>query len=214
MTANSDRDQLVKRAGWVVDRFTARLARRWRAVPAVDLEQVGRLTLIEQAGEFDPCRGVAFTTFVYRRVWFSMLDFAKAETFGVPPRAIGFGQLIARDEDDEHSPAIDLSGESQPRREALRHLGTRFGTLLLMHLQEPELGEDEVAELYDRKRLILAVRGLMSELDERQRLFLKLFYGDGRTLSQIAKEMGVSVRTVTRIHREVKAMITASFGGG
>src|SRR3954465_11989714 len=210
------REELVRRHM----AFAKRLALRYRGASESfdDLLQVANLGLLNAVDRFDPERGIPFTAFAsptilgelkrhFRdRVWtvrvprglhdrMAEVDKATSELTVTLQRSPSVGEIAERLELDPGDVLEVLEANHNRRPLSLdRPLGDEEESPASEWIGD----EDEGFELVEDK---LTLEGVLPQLDERERLILKLRFVDDMTQSQIAEQIGHSQMHVSRILR-------------
>ncbi len=218
------REELVRRH---ID-FAKRLALRYRGAsePFDDLVQVANLGLLNAVDRFDPARGTPFTAFAsptilgelkrhFRdRVWTvrvprglhdRMAEVEKAVTALTKElqRSPSVGEIAERLE-LEQVDVLEVMEANHNRRPL--SLDRSAGG------EDPDeaplaewIGEDD--EGFELAEGRMALETALPHLDERERLVLRLRFGEDMTQSQIAERIGHSQMHVSRILRNALARI-------
>lgn len=200
------RDKAIEKHMWLSEVIARRM---WsRHEPLEDLIQVCNVGLLEALDRFDPSYGVAFRTFAertmrgvvrhhYRTTW--RLKVPRR----VQERAVQIRRLIPSMAIElGHTPALDELAErvgctTDQVLEAM-DAEENFWPLSLSYLQE-ELGDkfEPTSPVIDAEAP-LEVHLMMSHLSWRQRRVLYLHFYEGMTLTEIAKDLGLSRMTIFR----------------
>ena len=201
--------------------FAKSLTQRYRGVNESfdDLLQVASLALVNAVDRFDPARGIPFTAFAsptilgelkrhFRdRVWTMRVPRGLHDRMGEVEKAIG--ELT---EEMQRSPAVGeiaerLEIEQTDVLEAMEASHNRRPLSLDRPAGEGEdeapasesIGEEDPGfELVEGKA---ALEEAIPQLDERERLVLRLRFAEDMTQSQIAERIGHSQMHVSRILR-------------
>ena len=188
-----------------------------RHVDIAELEAAGTVGLVEAARRFDADRGVPFEPFARRRIRGAMLDAARRRDFA--SRSLRrWGRAI-------ESARLTLShslGRSPSEHEIAEHLGiapqklnklrARLVEANLLHLDTaaveddafgalPHGDGDPAVELVERERRSLLVDAVAA-LPERLRRVVLATYLEGRPLSDMAAELGVTESRVSQLRTE------------
>jgi RNA polymerase sigma-B factor len=212
----ASREELVRR----YLPFAKNLALRYRGASESfdDLLQVANLGLVNAIDRFDPARGTPFAAFAsptilgelkrhFRdRVWtvrvprglhdrMAEVDKATTELTVTLQRSPSVGEIAKRLELDPADVLEVLEANHNRRPLSLdRPLGDEEESPASEWIGD----EDEGFELVEDK---LTLEGVLPQLDERERLILKLRFVDDMTQSQIAEQIGHSQMHVSRILR-------------
>jgi RNA polymerase sigma-B factor len=212
----ASREELVRR----YMPFAKNLALRYRGASESfdDLLQVANLGLVNAIDRFQPERGTPFAAFAsptilgelkrhFRdRVWtvrvprglhdrMAEVDKANSELTVALQRSPSVGEIAERLELDPSEVLEVLEANHNRRPLSLdRPLGDEEESPASEWIGD----EDEGFELVEDK---LTLEGVLPQLDERERLILKLRFVDDMTQSQIAEQIGHSQMHVSRILR-------------
>jgi RNA polymerase primary sigma factor len=217
-------------------RFVVSYVKRYRGlgVPFLDLIHEGNLGLIEAARRFDPARNVKFITYAVWWVRQATLHALSEQTRAVvlPAKLSGAAARLGV----EISSLTAALHRAPTRREIADDLDlseAEVETLLRMGSSDrslsdpigrggegPELGDtieqpDAPApeEALMRVRLTEQIRGVLGELDEKERYVVQLRFGlqDGepRTLQEIGDRLHVSRERIRQIENRAKEKLRA-----
>ncbi len=213
------RDQLVMEHVGLVKTMAQRLAQRLPSqVEMNDLMSVGVLGLIDAAGRYRPSSGVPFEAFARRRVHGAMLDALRDLDWA--PRSL---RKLRRDLDGtiarlrhelgrepaeaEIAAAMDLTEAEYSKAldqvrslevGALRQLEATSpeGTSLLELCMDPDEGPEARLE---RTELRQHLARALSELPDRERQILALYYEEELTMAEIGEVIGVCESRVSQL---------------
>jgi RNA polymerase sigma-B factor len=204
------RNELVEQ----YDRLAVRLARQFptHRERRDDLEQVARMGLLHAADRFDPSRQWAFTTFARATIIGELKRHLRDCTWSMRmPRSLHDCYLVvARAVDDltqelGRSPRIPeiaaRTGLSEDRvREALDVRSPLALDFPPEGGQPMEPTEDDSWTERLQDRALLA--SLLAPLNERQRLVIGLYYGEGLSQREVASRLGVSQMCISRVLKQ------------
>lgn len=177
-----------------------------------DLIAYGQLGLAEAAREFDPSRGVQFTTFAYYRVRGAIYDGVSKMSWTSRARIsrMRFLQRAGEVLEEQHQqyPSSDNSSMSDEaswfasatEKLAMVYLASQTdssgdgGQRILDAASEVMPDELEVREVSHRLHL------LIDSLPLDQRRLIRTIYFDGLTLTEAAEQLGISKSWASRIH--------------
>lgn len=174
-----------------------------------DLIGYGQLGLAQAARDFDPERGIQFSTFAYYRIRGAILDGANQMNW--LKRVTRAGDAYSRLSDDVlGNDAADTAAHGSSASDA-NWLGDISGKLavvfLLSHSEDGEQRvepEDQQTEapleslLDDELRATL--RMALKELPDDARQLLQAAYFEGKTLKDAGEELGISKAWASRLH--------------
>lgn len=223
------RDRLVMEHVGLVKALASRLAHRVPAqVELSELISVGVLGLIDAAGRYRPSLGVPFDAFARRRIHGAMLDALRELDWA--PRSLRkmrrrvdstVAQLrhdLKREpKEEEIATALDLSEPEYNR--VLDQL--RSADLAVIKRSKTD-GRDELEVAIDpdegphahleRSELRSLLAEAITDLPERERQILALYYHEELTLAEIGQVIGVGESRVSQLRTQAIARLRASLG--
>ncbi|MGE0813510.1 MAG: sigma-70 family RNA polymerase sigma factor [Vicinamibacterales bacterium] len=226
---NTVRDQLVMEHVGLVKAMASRLANRLPPqVEVSELVSVGVLGLIDAAGRFRPSLGVPFSAFARRRIHGAMLDALRGLDWA--PRAV---RKLRRDVDatiaslrfklgrepeaGEIAEAMDVSETEYERMlDRLRSAElasirqssvSEDGRTMLEVEIEPSEGPHARLEREEMRRLLASA---ITDLPDRERHILALYYEEELTLAEIGQVIGVGESRVSQLRSQAIARLRAS----
>ncbi len=159
--------------------------------------------LLEAHHRFDPDRGVQFQTFAYHRVRGAMLDGVR-KMAQLPRRAHERLQASSRSTPTAAPGALD---KVFIRMSA----GLTTGTVL-----QGRFAEESPEAVLLKNESISRLLAALPRLSPRQRVLVRGFYFDGRSLDSMARELGISKSWASRLHtsalRSLREAIESSGG--
>ncbi len=192
---------------------------RDRGVEGSDLSQVARLALVKAVDRFDPEFGVQFSTFAGRTIDGELKRYFRDKSWAVRvPRSLQertalLGQVREQlSTENGRPPTIDELAEAADLSvdEVIEGLDAQSaysansidigrddddeGTAL-----SSRLGEDDPE--YHRTEMRLAVKDMLSELDERDRQIIEMRFYENLSQREIADRVGISQMHVSRLLR-------------
>ena len=172
-----------------------------------NLESAGILGLVEAAGQFDPTRGIAFTTYAYQRIRGAILDELRRNC--PVPQAVLQNWTLIREASVHMNPP--LTAEKLAERTGLK-VEEVDGCIAAMRLTRPENWADELGELpvpghreaeadadsrrAEEKKLLADA---IEELPEKMRLAITMYYLEDMRMKEIGKVLGLSESRVSRL---------------
>ena len=176
-------------------------------VDSDNLESAGILGLVEAAGQFDPTRGTAFTTFAYQRIRGAILDELRRNC--PVPQAILQNWALIRDASTHMTPP--LTTEKIAERTGLS-LAEVDDCITAMRLTRPENWADELGDLpmpesrdeaVDAGSHLVEEKQLLAdaieELPEKMRLAITMYYLDDMRMKEIGEVLNLSESRVSRL---------------
>ncbi len=223
------RDRLVMEHVGLVKALASRLAHRIPAqVELSELISVGVLGLIDAAGRYRPSLGVPFDAFARRRIHGAMLDALRELDWA--PRSLRkmrrrvdstVAQLrhdLKREpKEEEIATALDITEPEYNR--VLDQL--RSADLALIKRSSSD-GRDELEVAVDpdegphahleRSELRDMLAEAITELPERERQILALYYHEELTLAEIGQVIGVGESRVSQLRTQAITRLRATLG--
>ena len=212
MTALSPaRQRLAEEALSLLPRLVSRMAARYASVDRDELRSAGSEALVVAASRYQHALG-PFEGFAFKYAERAMLEVVR-KTLALRTRehaaverleCAGFEELEEPDLDDVLLAMPDSDREATVRDLRLR-VGAVTSALLLASAND---GEDVFLE----RRAMTIGRAVLAEtgdgLGEPDRTFFVRFFHDGRTLAEIATELGVPRITARRVGDRVKERLS------
>ena len=174
-----------------------------------DLIGFGQIGLAEAARDFDPHRGVSFTTYSYYRIRGSILDgLGKMSWFNQADFNRG------RYEQSANDVLASSNEEGGSLEDQVNWFATTSNALATVFLVS-QLGSDDsrpaesVDESYvqaerrvEEQDLLEKLRGLIDELPEQQQVIVKGVYFEGITIKSAGERVGISKAWASRVHKQ------------
>ncbi len=215
MRQANERDAMI-RSHLPLARHCARRYHRGQE-PLEDLEQVASLALVRAAQSFDPARGTAFSSYAVPCMLGALKRHYRDSGWAVHvPRALKELALrveqVAR-ETPEASTTSDLADRAGVSTEEVLEAREAYRVMHVDSLDRPpatgddgetlsvldSLGQEDAG--LDRVCDRAALDALLTELEERDRLVLTLYYRQDQTQTQIGERLGCSQMHVSRLLR-------------
>lgn len=203
-------------------RYTAlRIAARLPAhVDVDDLVHDGIVGLLDATEKFDPVHGARFRTYAESRVRGAILDGLRDKDWR--PRSVRRQQrdldaALGRASASHGGPASEeeiaaaLGVDLQKYHVLLQH--TRCGALLslddLPAGVEPPLAADALPpdRQFERQELIEALANELSQLPQRERQIIELYYHEGLHMKEIGAAMGVTESRICQLHTQATSRL-------
>ena len=172
-----------------------------------NLESAGILGLVEAAGQYDPDRGAAFTTFAYQRIRGAILDELRRNC--PVPQTILQNWALIRDASVHMTPPLTPEKLSDATGLSVREVED---CLTAMRLTRPENWADELGELptpdhrqshvdagshrADERR---ALADAIEQLPEKMRLAVTMYHMEDMRMKEIGQVLGLSESRVSRL---------------
>ena len=165
-----------------------------------DLIAFGFGGLLEARHRFDPGRGVRFQTFAYHRVRGAMLDGVRKMS-QLPRRAHERLQAAA-----EHTPTAAPT--------ALDRAFTRMSALSAGTVLQGRFGDESPEEVLLKNESVTRLLQALPSLSPRQRVLVRGFYFDGRSIDAMAQELGISKSWASRLHTNALRALREALDAG
>lgn len=201
-----DQLALVRMGLPLIELQAADVARRYRSrVEAKELYACGLIGLHEAAAEYRVEQHPSFLYFAQHHVRGRMLNMMRDEVFSLRARVehamerafcrvVGHQLLdvdVWRDEDAEL-----VEGARKGCAEAMA--ATFVAALTEAKSATPE---EALMELEEKAALVAALTAAVAALEPAERRVIELFYGEGMTLGEVAKALGIHKNTAQKRHR-------------
>jgi RNA polymerase sigma factor for flagellar operon FliA len=164
-----------------------------------DLIAFGFGGLLEARHRFDPGRGVRFQTFAYHRVRGAMLDGVRKMS-QLPRRA-----------HERLREAAEPTPTAAPT--ALDRAFTRMSALSAGTVLQGRFGDESPEAVLLKNESVTRLLQALPSLSPRQRVLVRGFYFDGRSIDAMAQELGISKSWASRLHtnalRELREALDA-----
>ena len=221
------RDQLIEADLALVKYIAARIAGRLpRHLQLDDLYSAGLLGYLAAVDDFDPDRGVAFSTYASHRVRGAIFDELRRldwvprgvrERMRDTQRAIDvlYQRLDRQPTDDEIARELGVEVDAYQRSLSDGVTLVSLNTAATIEDDGPVLSDalpDETASdpfltvAEDERREILA--GLIDRLPDRERQVLGLYYDEELTMREIGTVLGVTESRVSQLHSSAVHRLT------
>jgi RNA polymerase sigma-B factor len=223
------RNRIVEASLHLVDHHVGRFSRSPGASPD-DLRQTAYIALVNAVERFDPEKGAGFATFASRTIEGALKRYLRDRTWAVrPPRAVQELALRLRGSQEElgqrlgRAPTVaelasDVGASTEAVLEAFDAGRSRVALGIDAPVSRDPVGalaqsiglEDPAFERVDGERRLAS---LLSSLDGRERLVLRLRFVDELTQPEIAERVGVSQSYVSRLLRRSLTRLRHELGG-
>jgi RNA polymerase sigma factor for flagellar operon FliA len=154
-----------------------------------DLIAFGFGGLLEARARFDPARGVRFKTFAYHRVRGAMLDGVR-KMADLPRRT--HERLVAEAQGSPTAAPTDLD-------KAFTRIG---GSLTGATVLQGRFGTDSPEAVLLKNESVTRLLAALPTLSARQRVLIRGFYFEGRSIDAMSKELGISRSWASRLHTQ------------
>jgi RNA polymerase sigma factor (sigma-70 family) len=209
-----DQQRLVARSIWIVNVHAVDIARQWPRAREEDLRSVGHETLVTRSLSYDATVGATFETYVYKPVYFSMLDHAHKLTFGEDAginALLRVARATAAEPDEDAEITRTRVSPEENRRAYERDMKERAAALLAAYAVTPRTPEQELIDAEQHRRSDRLVRQVIDQAPERERTLFRMLYEDGATLKQLGEALACSERHAQRIHDQLKERLRRAF---
>jgi len=207
--ADLDEHELVERFEGLVGSIAQRI---WDTqnmdVPFEDVRAYGFEGLLEAHDNYDPDRGVSFSSFAYYRIRGAIFDGFRKEGWSTRHQAFDVDDKVAlNDHMADHAEVRAHLPRTKTFRDSIDHIDKMVGdtvTILLMRhfdLQDLETtAEAEQLEDVDRRQKLRLVRQSLEDLSDNEREVVLRHHFKGHQLNTIADDLGYSKSWVSRIN--------------
>lgn len=215
------KEKLIKRYIPLVKYIVSRMEVAFpRGFDEEDLISVGIIGLLEAIDRFDPERNVKFETFASLRIKGAIID--ELRRIGWMPRTVHekvkkleearltlFKKLGRDPTDEEVMTHLNLSQKDYEKLLEDARVLTLFPLDSLLELEDEEVPIKEVVgdptqvsvgQAIEEEELVEDLAKAISELPERERTVITLYYYEGLTLKEIGEVLGVSEARVCQLH--------------
>ena len=210
MSLSREQQLLAERALAKVHGLAVRYGRKWPSIERDDLVGVGSEAATRSALLFEPERDAEFDAYSFVRIRGAMFDHARQVLGRITMEERIVNQILARDEPAENV-ADDLFGDfhrpdsPSPEETVVSGLERQVAGLVAAYLglasDDPE---EDLEQRLDHQRLVADLRETLARLPEPDRGVVNGFHFEGKTLDELAKELGLSKRTIQRVHDRAK----------
>lgn len=223
------RDQLVMEHVGLVKAMASRLANRLPPqVEVSELVSVGVLGLIDAAGRFRPSLGVPFSAFARRRIHGAMLDSLRGLDWA--PRAV---RKLRRDVDSaianlrfelgREPQSADIARALDVSEAEYEKMLDRLKVAELASIRQSSVGEDGRTALdveiepsegpharLEREEMRRLLALAITDLPDRERHILALYYEEELTLAEIGQVIGVGESRVSQLRSQAIARLRSA----
>lgn len=180
-----------------------------------DLIAYGQLGLVEASERFDASRGNTFSTFAFYRVKGAIYDglremgaISRSRTFRFAAHA---NEMLTTEVDDTDASAATANDEIQSVEKIIDNLIPIY--FLSLDAEGAKEVEDEAAFKtadYERQEILDLIREVLDEIEPEESEMLQKIYYKHISMTDLAKQMGVTKSWVSRLHaRAIKHLQAA-----
>ncbi len=183
-----------------------------------NLESAGILGLVEAAGQYDPSRGTAFSTFAYQRIRGAILDELRRNC--PVPQGILQNWSLIRDASMHMRPPITSEKLAEATGLPIKDVEDCISA---MKLTRPESWADELGELpvpdcrevhVDANQKREEERRLLTDAIEKlptnMRLAITMYYNENMRMKEIGQVLSLSESRVSRLINEAELRLKTS----
>ncbi len=194
--------------------------------PNADLEELiaaGQVGLVEAANRYDPAHGVAFQTFAYYRIRGAIFDGLR-KMLWLPPSLYKKLRFQAGADQIAREQLGNAATDEAPEAQATRLAGTvkDLAAVYVLSLDaevtetDPTAADEDPTAPAELSEEITRLRAAIDTLPERKQRVIRGYYLEGRKLTEIAVDLGVSRFQASRLHteavRELRRQLEGSGG--
>jgi RNA polymerase sigma factor FliA len=193
-----------------------------------DLVSAGTIGLVKAARDFDPSRDAAFKTYAYIRIRGAVIDELRSWSFAPPDIKRQFDQA-----QEISNQMMERDGQVPADEEVAQHLGIStekmyriFETARARHFlsihgntgEAPMLGQMLVCktmgpeEEIEREELLLTLAQAITQLPEKQRRIVVMYYQKELTMKQIAEVLEITESRVSQLHAAALFKLSVRLG--
>jgi RNA polymerase sigma factor for flagellar operon FliA len=222
--------QLVEEHLWLVHRVACEVRAQLTSHPELDeLCAYGAEGLLEAAGRFDPAHDVKFASYAWHRVRGAIFDGLREMgqlgrgDYGRLQAARRASERLDALAAHEHCAAYDAPPPPAPIAAELRAIHDALAAVTLVFPAsldalaaegvEPAAELDPLDEALHARRLVPRLRDALARLPERERRFVEQHYFEGRSLGEVAAELGLSRSWASRLHARAMARLRGLLSG-
>lgn len=204
-----DEEELVERFEGLVGSIAQTIwDRQSMDVPFEDVRAYGYEGLLEAHDNYDPDRGVSFSSFAYYRIRGAIFDGFRAEGWSTRHHAFDVDDRVAlNDHMEDHAEVRAHLPRSKTIRDSIKHIDKMVGdsvTILLMrHFDLEDLETTEEAdqlEETDRRQKLRLIREAIDDLSDNERDVVVRHHFKGHQMNAIADDLGYSKSWISRIN--------------
>lgn len=210
---NAEQAAKVERHTRLVRRLAYQMAREIGVMSIDELESIGNEALVQSAMRYDPSNAASFSTFAYYRIRGAMIDAVRKRTPGRRRYQRALAQLeasqalLAQAAEDQRARAQAGQRQTLEQRVASAQELVRRASLVVGLSEAEHTAFDRLADdttgLEQRvlnKDACTRLRAIVGQLDDAQRQLVQALYVEARPMADVARELGVSVATISRRH--------------
>jgi RNA polymerase sigma factor for flagellar operon FliA len=189
-----------------------------------DLVSLGQIGLAEAARQYEPGRGVAFTTFAYYRVRGAIFDGLRQMT-GISPALRRKLALLGGENEVAEITAetADVSDDPEFLAKQFRTAVGRLGAVFL--LSGSSAGEDSsgdsdptdgvsAADQAEQREDIAKLAELLAKLPDDQAALIRMLYFEHKSMTEVGVALKKNKSTISRRHADALDSLRAALGAG
>lgn len=174
-----------------------------------DLVSLGQVGLVEAARQYEPGRGVAFTTFAYYRVRGAIFDGLRQMSGLSPAMRRQLARLGGENQVAEGTAeAVDVSSDPEFLAKQFRTAVGRLGAVFLLsgasegdRESDPTDGRSAADEAEDREDTGLLTAAL-KKLPEDQAALIRMLYFEHKSMTEVGLALNKNKSTISRRHSD------------
>ena len=199
-----------------VETMARHYKKRWRSAEVDELVAVGNEAAAHAALRFDPERHPEFDAFAYLRIRGAMHDHLRESLRHASLEERIVHRVVQRDEPAETVPEdvfadFHKPDSLSPREAVVFGLERNVAGLVAGFIAEGAAAEakGDLEEQLHLRRQVAELQEALARLGDPDRAVVQGFYFESKTLDELAVEVGISKRTVQRIHARAKDWLAA-----
>jgi len=208
----ASQDQLAVQYLPAVKAMAYRLKERLPSnVDVSDLVSIGAEEIIKLARRYDESVNDSFWGYAKKRIYGAMLDYLRSLDVisrgdrrlikEIEKRSLEY--IAEHDEEPSDEYLAEVMGEEIAKIKKARY-ATEIYSLMPLDEQLPVFSDSSTASHVAEDELIEIIKGLLSEMNEREQLIIQLYYFEELNLKEISEVLEI---TESRISQIIKAII-------
>ena len=185
-----------------------------------ELGAMGQLGLTAAAKQYEPGRGVAFTTFAYYRIRGAIFDGLRQMTWLPPSMRRKLARMGGENEVSEiTAESAEVSDDPEFLAKQFQTAVGRLGAVFLASgaageegdTEEPTTGKSAADEAEEREDLA-HLKAALAKLPDEQASLIRMLYFEYRSMTDVAGELKKNKSTISRRHAEALDVLRAALG--
>jgi RNA polymerase sigma factor FliA len=186
-----------------------------------ELVAMGQLGLTAAAKQYEPGRGVAFTTFAYYRIRGAIFDGLRQMTWLPPSMRKKLARMGGENEVSEiTAESAEVSDDPEFLAKQFQTAVGRLGAVFLASGTAGEEGETDepttrksAADEAEEREDLAHLKAALAKLPEEQASLIRMLYFEYRSMTDVAGELKKNKSTISRRHAEALDALRAALTG-